>query len=60
MANSTRWDHLSTLDIDYAAVSQTVRRLENKAKRDKEVLRMKEMLVKRLKGTTPVMLEMFS
>lgn len=38
-------------DMDYAAVSQAVKRFENKTKRDKKALRIKEMLIKRLKGS---------
>ncbi|MFQ5834854.1 MAG: transposase [bacterium] len=37
-------------DMDYAAVSQAVKRFEDKTKRDKEVLGIKERLIKRLKG----------
>jgi len=47
-------------DTDYAAVSKAVKRLENKAKRGEEVLGIREMLIKRLKRTTPIILEMFS
>lgn len=38
-------------DMDYAAVSQAVKRFENKTKRDKKALRIKEMLIKRLRGS---------
>jgi len=37
--------------MDYAAVSQAVKRFENKTKRDKKALRIKEMLIKKLKGS---------
>ena len=37
-------------DMDYAALSQAVKRFEDKTKRDKEVLGIKERLTKRLKG----------
>lgn len=37
-------------DMDYAAVSQAVKRFENETKRDKEALGIKEMVIKRLKG----------
>lgn len=37
-------------DMDYAAVSQAVKRFEDKTKRDKKLLGIKERLTKRLKG----------
>ena len=37
-------------DMDYVAILQTVNRFEDKTKRDKELLGIKERLTKRLKG----------
>lgn len=40
--------------MDYAAVSQAVKRFEDKTKRDKRTLMIKEMLIKRLKEVSNV------
>ena len=37
--------------MDYAAVSQSVKRFEEKTKKDKRILIIKEILIGRLKGS---------